>query len=159
MEGHTIILEYLQDIAKKNTVHIVFAVEVSSRLWGIDDAASDYDVKFVYLRPDSFYSTRLQETKDDVIQEKQPNVDLVGYDLRKFLRLSAKGNGSCWEWLRSDQVYLQDAYMAPLLRDRLSFAPASLLHYYASCVVSWFIVTAIGHGTLIGSKMHSRYSI
>ena len=41
----------IADIEKKEQVKILHAVESGSRAWGFASPDSDYDVRFVYIRP------------------------------------------------------------------------------------------------------------
>ena len=41
----------LQDIEKQQNVKILLAVESGSRAWGFASPDSDYDVRFIYVRP------------------------------------------------------------------------------------------------------------
>ena len=46
-----IIAEKLCEIEVREQVRILYAVESGSRAWGVASPDSDYDVRFVYLRP------------------------------------------------------------------------------------------------------------
>ena len=41
----------LLEIEQKEQVKILYAVESGSRAWGVESPDSDYDVRFVYVRP------------------------------------------------------------------------------------------------------------
>lgn len=43
--------EKLDEIERKEGVRILHAVESGSRAWGFASPDSDYDVRFVYVRP------------------------------------------------------------------------------------------------------------
>ena len=45
----------LQDIEKQQNVKILLAVESGSRAWGFASPDSDYDVRFIYVRPNEQY--------------------------------------------------------------------------------------------------------
>jgi len=41
----------LKNIEKDKKIKIIFAVESGSRSWGMESINSDYDVRFVFVRP------------------------------------------------------------------------------------------------------------
>ena len=49
------ILKKLNEIEKKENVRILLAVESGSRAWGFASPDSDYDVRFIYVRPREDY--------------------------------------------------------------------------------------------------------
>ena len=46
-----LICSKLHEIEKENNVKILLAVESGSRAWGFASPDSDYDVRFIYVRP------------------------------------------------------------------------------------------------------------
>ncbi len=46
-----IIETQLKEIEEKENVRIIHAVESGSRAWGFASPDSDYDVRFIYVRP------------------------------------------------------------------------------------------------------------
>ena len=54
-EAASYIRSKLEDLAEREGVRILFAIESGSRAWGFPSADSDYDVRFVYIRPRSDY--------------------------------------------------------------------------------------------------------
>ncbi len=50
--------ENLDKIERTEEVRILHAVESGSRAWGFASPDSDYDVRFVYVRPKYFYALR-----------------------------------------------------------------------------------------------------
>jgi len=53
----------LNAIEEKENLTILLAVESGSRAWGFASLDSDYDVRFIYIRPREFY-LRLEKRKD-----------------------------------------------------------------------------------------------
>ena len=49
------IIERLKYIEKQANIRILHAVESGSRGWGFASPDSDYDVRFIYVRPRDFY--------------------------------------------------------------------------------------------------------
>ncbi len=45
------ILSLLYEIEAEENTRIVYACEAGSRAWGFPSADSDYDVRFLYVRP------------------------------------------------------------------------------------------------------------
>lgn len=50
-----LINEKLMEIEKKENCKILLAVESGSRAWGFASPDSDYDVRFIYVRPKEHY--------------------------------------------------------------------------------------------------------
>ena len=57
------ILSKLDEIENRENVKILLAVESGSRAWGFASPDSDYDVRFIYVRPKADY-LRLEKNKD-----------------------------------------------------------------------------------------------
>ena len=103
----------LDHVEADDDVAILLAVESASRAWGFPSSDSDYDVRFVYVRPPDWYLSIDLEARRDVIEYPlKDNIDLSGWDLRKALRLFRKSNPPLLEWLQCPIVY----------RERCSFA-------------------------------------
>ena len=50
-----IIKEKLLQIEERENIRILYACESGSRAWGFASPDSDYDVRFIYVRPKEFY--------------------------------------------------------------------------------------------------------
>ena len=50
-----LIQKKLKEIEDGEQVRILLAAESGSRAWGIASPDSDYDVRFVYVRPEEYY--------------------------------------------------------------------------------------------------------
>ena len=105
MEIKELILDELKKIEKQHGVRILHAVESGSRAWGFASPDSDYDVRFVYVRPAADY-IRLDETQDVIEWKLDETLDINGWDLKKALRQFARGNPTLFEWSFSPVVYL-----------------------------------------------------
>ena len=57
----------LDKIEEKFGVKILYAVESGSRGWGFANETSDYDVRFIYIRPENDYLS-IKEIRDVWIQ-------------------------------------------------------------------------------------------
>lgn len=100
------ILKRLAQIEKAENVRILIAVESGSRAWGFASPDSDYDVRFIYVRPKDEY-LRLQKRRDVIELPLSHELDINGWDLNKTLRLLHKSNPTLFEWFSSPIVYLK----------------------------------------------------
>lgn len=98
------IKDKLAEIERTENVRILYACESGSRAWGFASEDSDYDVRFVYVRPLDFY-LRLDKTHDVIEYELTDVYDINGWDLQKLLLLLAKSNPVIYEWADSPIVY------------------------------------------------------
>lgn len=98
------IRDKLNEIEEKEGVRILHAVESGSRAWGFASPDSDYDVRFVYVRPEKDYLC-LDEPRDVIEWQLDEVLDINGWDLKKALRQFAKGNATLFEWSGSPIVY------------------------------------------------------
>jgi uncharacterized protein len=122
----------LADVATDNAVTVAWAVESGSRAWGFPSPDSDYDCRFIYLRPAPDYLTPwlppdfLETPLDDVL-------DVNGWDLRKAVELMVRGNATVLEWLRSPIIYTGNSRVRGLLMDLASQVsePELLARHYA----------------------------
>lgn len=94
----------LSEIEKRENIKIIYACESGSRAWGFASPDSDYDVRFIYIRPVEFY-LKLENTRDTLECELNEVYDITGWDLKKFLWLLNKSNPSIFEWAQSPIVY------------------------------------------------------
>ena len=130
-EMRSAIASQLDAIATEEDVRILFAVESGSRAWGFPSPDSDYDVRFVYVRPRDWYLS-IDSRRDVIERPIDGDLDINGWDLRKALQLAIKPNPVLLEWLRSPILYQADAEaMARLaaLADKASFRRPSTHHY------------------------------
>ena len=101
-----IILERLAAIEQTEAVRILYACESGSRAWGFASPDSDYDVRFLYVRPRDWYLSIDLEHRRDVIERPIEGVlDINGWDLRKAPQLMRKSNPPLFEWLHSPLAY------------------------------------------------------
>lgn len=112
---------------------ILLAVESGSRAWGFPSADSDYDVRFIYVRPSDWYLAIDLEEKRDVIEYPlRDSIDLCGWDLRKALRLFRKSNPPLLEWLQCPIVYRERCSLGARLRAMLPdvYSPGASFYHY-----------------------------
>ena len=103
------IQEQLREIEKRENVCILHAVEYVSRAWGFASPDSDYDVRFIYVRPVEEY-LRFDEPRDVIEWQLDEVLDINGWDLKKALRQFYKGNATLFEWSNSPVVYRKRRY-------------------------------------------------
>lgn len=96
--------EKLKEIEQKEQVRILYAVESGSRAWGFASPDSDYDVRFIYVRPLEAY-LRLEGGRDVIEWQLDEVLDINGWDLKKALIQFQRGNAALFEWAVSPIVY------------------------------------------------------
>ena len=98
----------LAEIVRTEGVGIGLAIESGSRAWGFPSPDSDYDCRFLFVRPAEDHLSPWP--KRDVIETPlTDDIDLNGWELGKALKLLLKGNAVVIEWLMSPIVYDGDA--------------------------------------------------
>jgi uncharacterized protein len=113
----------LQQLASEEQIEILYACESGSRGWGFPSPDSDYDVRFIYLRPLRWYLS-IDKRHDTIDLPINSILDINGWDLRKALKLFKGSNSVIYEWLQSPIIY-QNKYK--LDRELLDLSPS----YYA----------------------------
>jgi predicted nucleotidyltransferase len=103
------ILNKLKEIEQRENVKILLAVESGSRAWGFASPDSDYDVRFIYVRPREAY-LRLEKQRDVIELPIEGELDINGWDLDKTLRLLRASNPTLFEWFSSPIVYRETAF-------------------------------------------------
>ena len=98
------IKEKLIEIEKRENIRILHCVESGSRAWGFPSPDSDYDVRFIYVRPKEYY-LRLDKTRDVIEWQLDETLDINGWDIQKMLRLLHSSNPTVFEWKNSPIVY------------------------------------------------------
>jgi uncharacterized protein len=123
----------LSAIEVEEPVRYLVAVESWSRAWGFPSPDSDYDVRFIYVRPRDWY-LRLDRGRDVIEQPIVDDIDLNGWDIRKALGLLLKSNAIVSEWLSSPIRYRPDHPAATRLAELadMIFDPRATGHHYAS---------------------------
>ena len=125
-----LILEKLKEIELNHNVRVLMAVESGSRAWGFASPDSDYDVRFIYVRPKSHY-LRLERTRDVIEEPICDLLDINGWDIDKTLRLLYRSNPTLMEWFSSPIVYVDCGLreeFSPLMEKYFS-SKKGLYHY------------------------------
>jgi hypothetical protein len=130
-----------QDLEKEHHIKILFAVENGSRAWRMASKNSDYDVRFVFVRPLEEY-IQLKEPADviNIAFDEDGNkcgaegslIDVSGFDIFKFTALLSNSNPTTIEWLVTDIVYYgrQNAVLKRFATE--NFNPYALYCHYRS---------------------------
>lgn len=137
----------IEDIEHLHKVRVLFAVESGSRAWGFESRDSDWDVRFIYVKPlenyvsvDEGQLSKVMGTSWEIPGEESSTInwkinehdlDLVGWDLRKALQLLAKSNPPLLEWLRSPIVYKRKMVMDTFAELAESYySPRACIYHY-----------------------------
>ena len=128
-----LILEKLKEIEERENVKILHCVEAGSRAWGFASPDSDYDVRFIYVRPKEFY-LRLDKTRDVIEWQLDDTLDISGWDIKKALTLLHSSNPTLFEWNSSPIVYKTTDEWARISRtiNRYFIAKSGLYHYLST---------------------------
>lgn len=94
----------LDGIETRYGVRIPYACESGSRAWGFASPDSDYDIRFLFVRPAHEYLS-IWDQADTIELPIENDLDPGGWDVRKAARLLGKSNGALVEWLHSPIVY------------------------------------------------------
>ena len=98
----------LAAIRADHNVVIPLAIESGSRAWGFPSPDSDYDCRFIFVRPIDDHL--LLWAKRDVIETPlEGELDVNGWELAKAIKLLLKGNAVIVEWLTSPIIYGADS--------------------------------------------------
>lgn len=129
--SYELIQQYLAEIERRHDIRILFAIESGSRAWGFASPDSDYDVRFIYVKhPHAYFN--LGKIKDTLEYYPAPEMDMVGWDLSKYLKLIYKSNSVAFEWANSPIVYRKTAQWEQIAAIIGSYfnSKAAIYHYY-----------------------------
>lgn len=123
--------ELLDRIESERGIRIVYACESGSRAWGFASPDSDYDIRFLFIRPEVEY-LGIIAPQDSIDLPLEGELDAGGRDVRKALGLLGKSNGALVEWLHSPIVYREDDGFLERWRKaaREVFAPKFSIDHY-----------------------------
>lgn len=127
------IMLQLTRIESAHQVRIPIAIESGSRAWGFASPDSDYDCRFIYVRPRDWYLS-VFKTRDTIEYTPDAIFDVGGWDVRKIIQHLVKSNAVMLEWLSSSVMYRINADV----RDELwklgeaFFNPVAVCWHYLS---------------------------
>src|SRR3989344_9071118 len=130
-----------RNIEAANNIKILFAVENGSRAWRMDSKNSDFDVRFVFVRPlDEYIQIDKSVEVIGVTLDKEGKpclpkgafIDISGFDIFKYVKMLSVSNPTTIEWLMGDIVYYgkQNEVFKKFAIEH--FNPKSLYHHYKS---------------------------
>ena len=124
------ILSKLNEIEERENIRILHCIESGSRAWGFASPDSDYDVRFIYVRPKEFY-LRLDKTRDVIEWQLDDTLDINGWDVQKALTLLHNSNPTLFEWNSSPIVYrtTEEWQKIAAVINRYFVAKSGLYHY------------------------------
>jgi predicted nucleotidyltransferase len=122
------IQQLLAAVEARHGVRILYACESGSRAWGFASPDSDYDIRFLFVRPRDTYLS-IHEGLESIDLPLEGDLDAGGWDIRKAARLLGKSNGALVEWLHSPVVYRS----APGFLDRWRNVARGVFSPHACC--------------------------
>lgn len=131
--------EKIAEIEKMENITVLYAVESGSRAWGVESLDSDYDVRFIFVRPEKDY-LGIREKRDVIEWQLDEVLDINGWDLKKALLQFHKGNATLFEWANSPIVYkTTDMWKEIYDSCRQYFSEKAALHHYCGTANSTFL--------------------
>lgn len=138
---NSVIESRLKYFEREYGIKILFAIENGSRAWKMASKNSDYDVRFVFKRnPEDYLAiNKPKDVIETYLDEEYHNckaeealIDMVGFDIKKYVELLSKSNPTSIEWLMSDIIYYgsNDLPIKQYILD--NFNPKTLIHHYLS---------------------------
>ena len=123
----------LKEIEERENIRALHAAESGSRAWGIASPDSDYDVRFVYVRPMDFY-LKLQDKKDFIDWELNQVLDINGWDITKALQHFYKSNATLYEWGNSPIIYKTTPQWEKSMKlaEEYFSGKSAMYHYYGT---------------------------
>ena len=123
----------LKEIEERENIRVLHAAESGSRAWGIASPDSDYDVRFVYVRPMDFY-LKLQDKKDFIDWELNQVLDINGWDITKALQHFYKSNATLYEWGNSPIIYKTTPQWEKIMKlaEEYFSGKSAMYHYYGT---------------------------
>lgn len=123
----------LKEIEERENIRVLHAAESGSRAWGIASPDSDYDVRFVYVRPMDFY-LKLQDKKDFIDWELNQVLDINGWDITKALQHFYKSNATLYEWGNSPVIYKTTPQWEKIMKlaEEYFSGKSAMYHYYGT---------------------------
>ncbi len=128
-----LVLLKLKEIEETEHVKILHAIESGSRAWGFASPDSDYDVRFIYMRPEKYY-LGLQPKQDFIDWVLDETLDINGWDLSKTLQHFHKSNATLFEWANSPVVYYTTPEWKQIdtVGEKYFSCKSAMYHYYGT---------------------------
>ncbi len=135
------IKEICKNIEKQENIKIIFAIENGSRAWGMNSKNSDYDIRFVFVRPirDYIQISKPKEVINCTFDKEGKScppesalIDISGFDIFKYVKLLSSSNPTTIEWLTTDIIYIGKQNKVFKNFALKNFNKTSLYHHYKS---------------------------
>ena len=125
------IAKFLDGMAIEENITVLLAVESGSRAWSFPSPDSDWDLRFIYVKPLKDYLSVFKKS-DHIELQTEEGLDAVGWDLQKALQLLSKSNCTLTEWLQSPIVYREKSGFREDIHQLAldNFSPRSGLYHY-----------------------------
>jgi len=129
----------LREIEERENIRILHCVESGSRAWGFASPDSDYDVRFIYVRPKEYY-LRLDKPRDVIEWQLDDMLDINGWDISKSLLLLYKSNPTLFEWNSSPIVYktTKEWESVAEIINKYFVAKSGLYHYLSTAKSNYY---------------------
>jgi uncharacterized protein len=129
----------LQQLEIEEQIVILYACESGSRAWGFPSPDSDYDVRFIYLRPLEWYLS-IDPRRDTIDLPVNALLDINGWDLRKALKLFKGSNSTIYEWCQSPIVYQRHGSLDRELLDLANshYDPRGGIYHYLNSTIDCY---------------------
>ncbi len=126
----------LTRLTSSEQIVILYACESGSRAWGFPSPDSDYDVRFIYLRPLEWYLS-IDDRPETIDLPVNSLLDINGWDLRKALKLFKGSNSALYEWIQSPIVYRSNSHLASELLQlaRHYYSPRAGIYHYLNMTI------------------------
>ena len=95
-----VIIEKLKEIEERENIKILHCVESGSRAWGFASPDSDYDVRFIYVRPKEYY-LRLDKTRDVIEWQLDETIEEVEQIIAELPDKDTQG------WEKLNEIFLK----------------------------------------------------
>lgn len=109
-QAPTVVAKVLRDLEEEHGIRIMHAVECGSRAWGYSSAASDIDIRFVYVQLP--WAKPLESALDTIRHQcsaaaagQSFELDLLGFELRKCVQKTTASDMTLIEVLHSQFIW------------------------------------------------------
>lgn len=124
----------IAQLEQSKRIKVLYACESGSRAWGISSPDSDYDVRFIYVHQLDWYLSLCNHKDTITVKDREADLDMTGWDLRKTLQLMKKSNTTPFEWMNSPIIYHETPGFLRRLRkvSETCFSPNAVNYHYLS---------------------------
>jgi hypothetical protein len=122
----------LADLEASHDCTVLAARDTGSRAWNLAGPDSDHDVAVVFAQPAVRYA-QLDRVVEHVEVQVRADLELSGWNVRRFGELLVQSNPAALEFLHSPLRHREHAALAALERDVADrFDPLAAYHHYRS---------------------------